>query len=61
LSKFIRLLENVEPSAAAAIWLLDRSTGSTLHLAAFPTIRELVGVKVPFNKSKYQNYGVSGL
>lgn len=50
LSKFIKLVEKVEPSVAAAIWLSDRSTFSTLHLVAFPTISELIGIKVPYNK-----------
>ncbi|KAH8553965.1 hypothetical protein BGW37DRAFT_464933 [Umbelopsis sp. PMI_123] len=50
LSKFIKLVENVDPSMAAAVWLLDRATASTLHLVAFPKIRELIGVRVPFNK-----------
>ncbi|KAI8582189.1 hypothetical protein K450DRAFT_229472 [Umbelopsis ramanniana AG] len=50
LSKFIKVVENADPSVAAAIWLADRNNASTLHLVAFPKIRELIGVKISINK-----------
>jgi hypothetical protein len=52
LSKFIKVVENTDLSVAAAIWLADRTNPSTLHLVAFPKIRELIGVKVSVSKSK---------
>ncbi|KAG2180420.1 hypothetical protein INT44_003424 [Umbelopsis vinacea] len=50
LSKFIKVVENADPSVAAAIWLAERTNASTLHLVAFPKIRELIGVKVSVSK-----------
>ncbi|KAJ2958408.1 hypothetical protein NQZ79_g6010 [Umbelopsis isabellina] len=64
LSKFIKLVEDFDDTLTLAVWLVDRATHSALHLVAFPALRELIGIKVPFNpkqieRSQHDTNGVS--
>ncbi|KAG2171469.1 hypothetical protein INT43_009130 [Umbelopsis isabellina] len=64
LSKFIKLVEDFDDTFTLAVWLVDRSSHSTLHLVAFPAVRELIGIKVHFNpkqldRSQHDTHGMS--